>query len=71
MWKVFMATPVTADEVHDVYIQAAKERLGECQQQLDNGVGNREKAERNIEVYGKILAEEPSKTPVDLIFDQW
>lgn len=71
MWKVFMATPVTADEIHDVYIQAAKERLGECQQQLDNAVGDREKVERNIKVYSKLLAEEPSKSPVDLIFDQW
>ena len=71
MWKAFMCTPVTAEQPHRLYIQAAQDRLAECQEQLRKGEGSSTQLERNVKVYQKLVAEEPGKPPADLTFDQW
>ncbi len=71
MWKAFISIVVKVEEIHEVYVQAAKERLEECRAEIQEGVGNLESVRRNVQVYEKLIAEESSKPPVDLLFDQW
>lgn len=71
MWKAFISIVVEAEEIHEVYVQAAKERLEECRAEIHEGVGNLELVRRNVQVYEKLITEEPSKPPADLLFDQW
>ena len=71
MWKAFVATPITAKDMHEVYVEALKERLAECQDQFKKGLGDRVMLERNIKVYQRGVAEEPPKDTVPLDWDMW
>ena len=71
MWKAFVATPITAKDMHDVYVEALKLRLAECREQLAAGRGNRQMLERNIRVYERALSEEPAREPIPLDWDMW
>jgi len=63
-WKAFVCVPITARDGHEVYLQAARDRLAECKAELPNARGARKtQLEKNIQVYEKLLAEDPKKEP--------
>ncbi|MGQ9591551.1 MAG: endo-alpha-N-acetylgalactosaminidase family protein, partial [Planctomycetota bacterium] len=71
-YKAFTATPIAAEELHEVYIQAARDRLEECRSQFERASGSERAAlEANIRVYERILADEPSRAPAKLAFDMF
>jgi hypothetical protein len=71
-WKAFVATPLTAKDLHEIYIQAAKDRLEECRKALADAKNEeRPRLELNVKVYARLLAEEPRRDAVDLTFDMF
>ena len=60
-WKAFVCVPITRKECHEAYIQSAKDRLQECQDQLQRGGGQRNRLELNIKVYQMLIQQEPNK----------
>lgn len=65
-WKAFVALPFRAEDGQAVYIQAAKDRLQQCREQLQQNLSTDRKSplELNVRVYEKLLNEEPSKKPM-------
>ena len=61
-WKAFVCVPVTPEDCHQVYVESAKDRLQQCQDELKkNTGGQKSRLELNIQVYQKLLQEEPKK----------
>jgi hypothetical protein len=69
-WKAFVALPFTPADGQAVYLQAAKDRLQQCREQLqrDPAGQRRRQLELNIRVYEMLLNEEPSKRPMTVKF---
>jgi hypothetical protein len=69
-WKAFVALPLTAKEGQAVYIQAARDRLQECREQLQRNPSpeRRRQLELNVKVYETLVNEEPSNKPMPVKF---
>lgn len=64
-WKAFVCIPLTPEDGKEVYLQAARDRLEECRQALEQNPApqERERLELNIQVYELLLREEQNKAP--------
>lgn len=67
-WKAFVALPLTAKDGQAVYIQAAKDRLQQCREQLQQNPlpERRRQLELNVKVYETLVNEEPSNKPMPI-----
>lgn len=67
-WKAFVALPLTAQEGQAVYLQAAKDRLQQCREQLQQNPPpeRRRQLELNMKVYETLVNEEPSNQPAPI-----
>jgi len=67
-WKAFVCIPFTAKDGQDVYIEAARMRLAECQQGLAaNPTGaRRSQLEMGVKLYQHMVSEESKKEPLPL-----
>ena len=69
-WKAFVCTPFTPEQAREIYLQAARDRIAECQALLQKSPTPVEKLqlELNIKVYQILLNEEPKKKPEPIKF---
>jgi hypothetical protein len=61
-WKAFVALPLTAQDGQAVYLQAAEDRLQQCQELLQQNPSRerRQQLELNVKVYETLINEEPA-----------